>query len=211
MRKLSILAASGLMAILMGCGDSPAPATAPNKTVAKAEPISGQTAAFRMYGMARQWAPDAQLLEMQNMHLSETPDGAPGTGTAWEAVFTSAALKKSRGYTYSIVEGESNLHKGSFAGPEDRFTGVKGVKTPFLMAAVKVDSDAAYKTAMETTISKAAEYDKKNPGKPITIMLERTNKHPDPAWRIVWGASAGTSNFSVLIDASTGEYLETTH
>jgi len=39
--------------------------------------------------------------------------------------------------------------------------------------------------------------------------LERTNKHPDPAWRIIWGESVGTSNFSVLIDASTGEYLET--
>ena len=63
----------------------------------------------------------------------------------------------------------------------------------------------------ETPLSKAADYDKKNPGKPITIMIEKTNKHPDPAWRIVWGTSAGTSNFSVLIDASTGVYLETTH
>ena len=77
------------------------------------------------------------------------------------------------------------------------------------MAAIKVDTDAAYKTAMETVRSHAAEYDKKNPGKPITILLERTTKHPDPAWRIIWGESAGTSNFSVLIDASTGEYLET--
>ena len=77
------------------------------------------------------------------------------------------------------------------------------------MAAVKVDTDTAYKTAMDTTQSKAGDYDKKNPGKPITILLERTNKHPDPAWRIIWGESAGTSNFSVLIDASTGEYLET--
>jgi hypothetical protein len=79
----------------------------------------------------------------------------------------------------------------------------------FLMAAIKVDTDAAYKTAIETVRSHAAEYDKKNPGKPITILLERTNKHPDPAWRIIWGESVGTSNFSVLIDASTGEYLET--
>ena len=77
------------------------------------------------------------------------------------------------------------------------------------MAAIKIDTAAAYKTAMETPHSHAAEYDKKNPGKPITILLERTTKHPDPAWRIIWGESAGTSNFSVLIDASTGEYLET--
>ena len=77
------------------------------------------------------------------------------------------------------------------------------------MVAVKVDTDAAYKTAMETVASKAADYDKKNPGKPITIILEKTNKHDDPVWRNVWGESVGTSNFSVLIDASTGSYLET--
>ena len=77
------------------------------------------------------------------------------------------------------------------------------------MAAVKIETDAAYKTAMETPQSKAADYDKKNPGKPITVILEKTSKHPDPVWRIVWGESVGTSNFSVLIDASTGAYLET--
>jgi hypothetical protein len=211
MRKCSIVLAGCVMAILIGCGDTPAPGSAAKKEAVKPEPLTGQTAVFRMYGMARQWAPDAQLLELQNMHLSETPDGAPGTGTAWEATFVSATLGKSRGYTYSIVDGEANLHKGSFAGQEEKFSGSKGIKTPFLMAAVKVDSDAAYKTAIETTLSKAADYDKRNPGKPITIMLERTNMHPDPAWRIVWGTSVGTSNFSVLIDASTGGYLETTH
>jgi hypothetical protein len=211
MGKLSIVLAGCMITMLTGCGDSAATGTAAKKEVAKPEPITGQTAVYRMYGMARTWAADAEVLEMQSMHLSETPDGAPGTGTAWEAVFTSATLGKSRSYTYSIVESDANLHKGLFAGPEDRFSGSKGVKTPFLMAAVKVDSDVAYKTAMETPLSKAADYDKKNPGKPITIMIERTSKHPNPAWRIVWGTSAGTSNFSVLIDASTGVYLETTH
>jgi hypothetical protein len=80
---------------------------------------------------------------------------------------------------------------------------------PSLMAAIKIDTDAAYKIAMDTPRSHAAEYDKKNPGKPITIMLERTSKHPNPAWRIIWGESAGVSNFSVVVDASTGDYLET--
>jgi hypothetical protein len=121
----------------------------------------------------------------------------------------SAAKSKSRSYTFSIVEGEANLHKGSFAGLEESWSGPSGQTTPFLMAAVKIDTDAAYKTAMESPHSKAADYDKKNPGKPITILLERTSKHPNPAWRIIWGESVGTSDFSVLIDASTGEWLET--
>ena len=143
--------------------------------------------------------------------MTEVPDGPPGTAAAWGATFVSDAKGKSRSYTYSIVEGEGNLHKGSFAGPEEGWSGNRGVTSSFLMAAIKVDSDAAYKTAMDTAQSKAADYDKKNPGKPITVLMERTNKHPDPAWRIIWGESVGTSNFSVLIDASTGDYLETLH
>jgi hypothetical protein len=36
-------------------------------------------------------------------------------------------------------------------------------------------------------------------------------KYQDPVWRIIWGESAGTSDFSVYVDASTGDYLETLH
>ncbi len=209
MSKPYIFPAIALLAILTACSDTPT-TTAEKKEPEKPEPVTGQTAIFKMYQMARAWAPDAQVMTMQSMHLSEVKDGAPGTAPAWQANFVSAAKSQSRSYTFSIVEGEGNLHKGAFAGPEQGWSGgPSGLNSPFLMAAIKVDTDAAYKTAMENARSHAAEYDKKNPGKPITIMLEKTAKHPDPAWRIIWGESAGTSNFSVLIDASTGEYLET--
>ena len=95
---------------------------------------------------------------------------------------------QSRSYTYSIVEGEGNLHKGAFAGPEESWSGNRGIDSPFLMAAVKVDTDAAYKTAMETPHSKAAEYDKKNPGKPITICSKEPPSTPTPP-----GASSGAN------------------
>jgi hypothetical protein len=208
MSKSSLFPAIALLAILTACSDTPAP-TAAKKEAEKVEPVTGQSAVFKMYQMARSWAPDSQVLKMQSMRLSEVKDGPPGTAPAWEATFVSAAKSKSRSYTFSIVEGEANLHKGAFAGPEESWSGPSGTTTPFLMAAIKIDTDAAYKTAMESPHSKAADYDKKNPGKPITILLERTSKHPNPAWRIVWGESVGTSDFSVLIDASTGEWLET--
>jgi hypothetical protein len=148
---------------------------------------------------------------LTSLHISEAPDAPPASGAApaWQATFTSQTRSQARSYTYSIVEAPGNLHKGTFAGPEEGWSGPRGVSSPFLIAAVKVDTDAAYKTAMQTPQSKAVDYDKKNPGKPITFILEKTSKHPDPAWRIVWGESVGTSNFSVLIDASTGQYLET--
>ena len=208
MRKLSIAIPAALLAILAACSDTTAPVA--KKEPEKLEPISGQSALFKMYQMARSWGGlETQVLKMQSMRLPDVKDVPPGLAAAWQATMVSAAKSASRDYTYSIVEGEGNLHKGAFAGPESGWSGPNGVNSPFLMAAVKVDSDVAYKTAMETPQSKAADYDKKNPGKPITILLERTNKHPDPVWRIIWGESVGTSNFSVLIDASTGAYLET--
>jgi hypothetical protein len=70
---------------------------------------------------------------------------------------------------------------------------------------VKVDTDAAYKTALKH----AAEFDKKNPGKTISFLLEGNTRFPNPSWRVIWGESVGTSNFSVFVDASTGEYLQT--
>jgi hypothetical protein len=209
MRKFSSAALLALLAILTGCSDTPT-APAAKKEPEKIEPVTGQSALFKMYQMARSWGGlETQVLKMQSMRIPEVKDVPPGSAAAWQATFVSTAKSATRDYTFSIVEGEGNLHKGAFAGTESGWSGPRGVNSPLLMAAVKIDTDAAYKTAMSDPKTKAADYDKKNPGKPITIILEKTNKHQDPVWRLVWGDSVGTSNFSVLIDASTGDYLET--
>jgi hypothetical protein len=36
-------------------------------------------------------------------------------------------------------------------------------------------------------------------------------RFPDAAWRIVWGENVSTSSDSVLVDASTGQYMGTLH
>ena len=116
MLKPSIFPAIALLTVLTACSNTPAP-TAAKKEPEKVEPVTGQSAVFKMYQMARAWAPDSQVMKMQSMHLSEVKEGAPGTAAAWQATFVSAAKLQSRGYTFSIVEGEGNLHKGAFAGP----------------------------------------------------------------------------------------------
>jgi len=208
MSKHSLILAFALFGLLSGCSDTTTK-TAEKKEPEKVEPITGQTALYRMFQAARTWATDAQVLKCSSLHISEAPDAPPASGAApaWMATFVSASKSESRTYTYSVVEGSGNMHKGAFAGPSESWSGPRGVNSQFLIAAVKVDTDAAYKTALE----KAAEYEKKNPGKTITYLLEKTTKHPDPAWRVLWGESVQSSNFSVLVDASTGAYLETVH
>jgi len=207
MQKPAVFIVPVLLALLTACSDTPVAEV--KKAPEKVEPVTGLTALFRMYQSARTWAPDAQILKLSSLRISDGPEGPRGSGAmgAWEATFVSETKSQSRTYTYSVVESEGNLHKGAFAGQSESWSGQHGVTSPFLMAAVKVDCDAAFKTALE----KAAEYDRKNAKMPIFYMLERTNKHPDPAWRIVWGESVATSGMSVLVDASTGSYLETIH
>jgi hypothetical protein len=207
MRKLPLILGSALFLMLAACTETPTTIT--KKEPEKVEPVTGEFALYRMYGMARTWSSDVQVLQLMSVRIGEFTQEVPGKAAAWQATFVSASKNHSRSYTFSIVESQGNLHKGAFAGPEEAWSGPRGVATPFLIAAVKKDSDEAYHTAMSEPKSKAAEYDKKNPGRPITILLEKTSKFPDPAWRVLWGESLSTSSFSVFVDASLGTYLET--
>ncbi len=194
-------AAGCAVALLAGCGSE---SVAQKKPEPPPEPLTGQTALFRMYQVARSaWARDVMVEKMSSMRVNGMPDPPPGKANAWEAVFNSPSLGSSRSYTDSIVEILPDLHKDVFGGPKQSPSG-----SPFLIAAVKVDSDAAYRTAA-AKLGKEAEA--RNAGKPVLILLEMDRRFPDPAWRIVWGESVSTAIVSVLIDANTGEYLNTLH
>jgi hypothetical protein len=195
---------SAILLVLTSCSE-PAP-TAKKEPEKPPEPVTGLSALFKMYQVARNMGPDVRILKMDSMAVSEVPDVPRGKAAAWEATFVSAERSQSKSFTYSIIElAGQNLHKGVFGGPEQGWSGSGGA--PFAIADVKVDSDAAYQTALKNS----EDYDKKNPGKPITLLLEKVTKYPDPVWRVVWGESVGTSNFSIFVDALTGEFKERLH
>jgi hypothetical protein len=204
--KLSYLAVLVFSLVLMGCSEQPQ--TVAKKEPAKpAEPVSGQSALFKMYQKARaSWATDAKVLKLNSIHVEEVPQ-VPGKAGAWQAMFTSESLGRARTYTFSVVEQEGNLHQGAFGLQEESWTGGQGVSSSFEIRDVQIDSEAAYKTALEN----AADYNKKNPGMTISFLLEKTPKFNTPAWRVIWGESVGTSSFSVYVDATLGKFLERMH
>lgn len=174
----------------------------PAKAPEKPEAITGRRAFQQMYVMARGWAVDVQPVLLQSMNLPQVKSNA-GKAGAWEAIFYSPASGKTKMYTWSAVEAEGNLHQGVFAGQEESPRSQK----PFLLAAIQKDSDDAYKVAME----KSAEYAKKNPNMPMLYILEMTDRFPQLVWRVVWGESVGTSDYSVYVDAATGQFLGRFH
>src|SRR3954452_5874950 len=174
MRKLLFPICGALLVLLSGCDTAPTKTAEKKKEAEKLEPITGQSALYKMYQVARSWAPDSQVLKMNSLMLSEVPEVPRGTGAAWQATFVSAARSQSRSYTWSSVESQGNLHKGVFAGTEEGWSGARGTNQPFLMLAVKKDTDEAYKIALANG---GADYDKKTPGKPISVLLEKVTKH----------------------------------
>jgi len=189
------------LGMLSGCSDPPKKAAEPEKP---AKPVTGRYAFFQMYGSARLWAPDVQGLRLSSITLPQVKN-EPGKYGAWEATFVSPEKQMSRTFTYSVIEGEGNLHKGIFSGLQESYRQT-GQAAPWLIQALKIDSDQAYEDAAK----KSADYMKKNPDKPIYFLLEQISRFPDLSWRVVWGESISTSNYSVFVDATTGEILEKT-
>ncbi len=203
MRTTSVMILCGLALVLASCSEQPA---SPEKKAAKAEPITGQSGLYRMYQVARSWAADAQVLKMNSIHVTDLPD-VHGKAGAWQATFVSESRNEARVYTYSVIETEPNLHQGVFPAQPESWTGPGRENKPFLIAAVKIDTDAAYKTALKNAGAAA----KQNEKQTISFLLEKLPKFTNPTWRVIWGESVGTSGLSVYVDASTGEYLETMH
>jgi hypothetical protein len=206
MKKSLFLPFWGFAILLAGCSEQPSDTAKKEepKKEEKAQPVTGQTALFRMYQVARTWASDAQVVSLKSIHLTEVPS-VRGAAGAWEALFVSPGKNSQRGYTFSVVESEGNLHQGVFPGAAESSSAV--ASKAFLIGLVKIDSDAAYKTAL----AHAAEYNAKNATQTISFELGKQDFSLNPVWRVIWGESAGTSGFSVLVDATGGAYLKTLH
>jgi hypothetical protein len=193
-----------LILFLSGCSD--APKTAEEKQLRKPpEVLTGRQAFQRMYPQARGWAPDAQPLQIRSVNLAQVK-ADQGKSGAWQVIFVSPSRGKAKTYTYSAVEADGNLHEGVFGGQEEDYT-ARGDASPFQMVAIKVDSDEAYKTAA----GKSADYIKKNPDKPVIFLMELSRRFPDVTWRVIWGDSVSTSDYSVFVDGTTGQYLQRMH
>ncbi len=207
MHKHGILPITLLLLALSACSEAPK-AEKPKEAAKPVEPVTGRYAFHQMFAAARTWSPDIQGLKLISINLPAVKH-VEGKAAAWQVVFVSQAKQKSKSWTYSVVEAEGNLHKGVFAGSEESYSGPRGTTKPFNIAALKSDSDDAFKVA--TGKPTATEYAKKNPTKEILYQLELTNRSPNPTWRVVWGESVSSSNFSIVVDATSGQYLETLH
>src|ERR1700734_1278711 len=129
-------------------GGSDTPKTESPKEPPKPLPaLTGRQAFQQMYPQARGWSPDALPLEIRSLNLAHAKN-EPGKAGVWQVIFVSASRRKAKTYTYSVTEEEGNLHQGVYGGIEEDYT-PRPPQSSFEIAAIKVDSDEAYKTAAE--------------------------------------------------------------
>ncbi|MDE3195458.1 MAG: hypothetical protein KGN84_03885 [Acidobacteriota bacterium] len=194
MTRRNLLATAPAL-LLPGCSPAPKPAPKP------VEPVTGLHALYAMYQHARTWAQDLMVVRLTSIDITQVPD-QPGKVGAWQAVLASPSHSQQRASTFSVFDASPSLRSGIFAdAPGPLASDVR----PFPLAALRTDSDQAYETALRH----AAEYSRKNPHMQITYQLEMERRVNDPLWRVIWGSSITSSVFSILIDASTGEYMQT--
>jgi hypothetical protein len=191
-----------LLSFVSACSDTPTQSTAkaPPKPP---EQITGRQAFQRTFPSARTWAADCQPLRIQSLILDEVK-AENGKAPAWEVTYISGQLGRSRRYTWSAIEAAGNLHEGVFAAPVESWN-ASGQQRPLLPSALLIDTTDAFATA----VSASADYLQKPGNKPpVTFLLESTARFPDPAWRILWGSSIASAEYSVFVDATTGKLLQ---
>ena len=186
--------------LLTACSDTPAPVTkAPEPPPS---PITGRQAFQYMYGSSRIWATDSMPLTIRSLNV---PDVKPENGKAgaWEVVFVSAAMARARTYTWSAVETET-VHKGVFPGPQESWR--PGPNQPFSPALLKVDTTEALIAAINIS---GPYLNKPGQRPPVNYLLnfETATRFPNPVWRVLWGGSVSSAEYTVTVDASTGKVV----
>lgn len=201
---MGIFLATALATLLMAsCGATSTKKEAEAKpAAAPVEPITGLTGLYRCYGPSRQWAPDLQILRVQNLYVKDRV-APPGKAFAWQVTFVSPSKNRIKNCTYSVVQGDG-LFEGVYNPNDEAYSGPSKLAQPFVIQAVKKDTDEIYKVALEHS----KEYASKNPNVPITMLLELTERNTEVAWRVIWGTSVGNSAYSVFVDSTNGTFLK---
>src|SRR5580698_2407255 len=184
--------------LLSACSDAPPVKKAPEKPP---EPLAGREGFYKTFPAAHTWATDAQPMRVRGMELNELK-AEDGKAPVWEVTYTSETKGRSKVFTWSAVEAERNIHQGVFGSQEEAWR-PGGPDKSFPIQALKIDTPEV----LQTAIAHSATYFK-NPGtKPHpNVVLEYTSRYPNPSWRVYWGDSVSTAEWSVFVDAATGDY-----
>ena len=192
-----------LMAALTACtSESSKPAEAKPEPKGP-EMLTARSAFQKLYVAARGWNVDAKPYRIESVVTSDG-NGQDGKWAVWRASFASPAQRAEKTYTWSGSSENGAPSRGVNPGIEDSYSATNASTQVFDMAFLKIDSDQAEQTAEKHGGDKIVE---KDPKVPISYVCDWNHNTNELVWHVTYGASREEAKLTVLVNASTGEFI----
>jgi hypothetical protein len=155
-----------------------------------------------MLAPARFWAPDALPIRLESSNVKDST-GHDGKASFWRALFGSVARQKSEPFTWSGVAG-SDTPKGVDHGTEDSYNPNNRSYRTFDLNFLKSDTDRAFEVAQQHGGKQLLE---KDPKMTVTYLLDWDAQANQLRWHVIYGGSESMGKLTVLVDASSGNFI----
>jgi hypothetical protein len=197
-----VFAAAGL---LLGCESSPEKPqqSSGSSQQNKSQFETGRFVLQKMIAPARLWAADAQPVRMASSTGKDNL-GHDGKSGFWQATFASPSKQKAESFSWSGLAGPDAPPHGMDHGSEDSFNPANRSTQPFDLAFLKVDSNQAFEVAQQHGGKQLLE---KNPNQEVLYLLDWDAHMGQLRWHVVYGSSENNSQLTVIVSASTGDFV----
>jgi hypothetical protein len=202
LNKTALALAGAATLLLAGCSSDNKSTPAAKETPAASEFETGRFALQKMFVPAHVWAPDAQPIRLESTNVKDST-GRDGKANFWRALFGSVARQKSEPFTWSGVA-SSDTPKGVDHGTEDSYNPANRSYRTFDLNYLKSDTDKAFEVAQQHGGKQLLE---KDPKMTVTYLLDWDAQSSQLRWHVIYGGSESMGKLTVLVDASSGNFI----
>lgn len=198
------LAVAIVLTLAFAAACNSGPSTSESTPEAKGpELITARSGFQKVYIAARGWRADAQPYRIESSITTDS-NGQDGKSAIWRASFASPNMRSVKSFTWSGSAAEGAPERGVIPGIEDTYSPTNSSTQVFDMAFLKVDSDQALATAQKHGGDKILE---KDPATPVLYICDWNRATNQLVWHVIYGTSRDNAKLTVVVDASTGNFI----
>jgi hypothetical protein len=191
-------------ALLLGCSS---PSGKESSQSSSRQPVptqleTGRVTLQKLIPPARFWSPDAQPMRLES-EVTKESNGHDGKSGFWRATFASPAKGKVETFTWSGLS-DPDTPRGVDHGAQDSFNPLNRSTQPFELTFLKVDSDKAFEVAQQHGGKQLLA---KDPTAGVRYVLDWDPQAAQLKWRVSYGGTDVSPKLSVIVNASTGDFV----
>lgn len=196
MRRIALLLVCAAALGVWGCEDDKPKPTQPKTNQFE----TGRFALQKMIPAAHLWSPDAAPVTLASTVTSET-NGHEGKSGLWHATFASRERRKSEPFLWSgMIDAQRKVDHGI----EDAYNPSNRSMQTWDLNYLKVDTDKAFDVAQQHGGKAILD---KDPKQAIIYLLDFDAGASQLRWHVIYGDTESNAKLTVLVDASTGQFL----